>query len=139
MQDWRQGLFIQTNRLFKSNIEKYRICTSKSYWPHSIAWRRLIQSVWRKPYHIHVFMQKFKLNWTESVLWRARAKNKGNDWLAPGKDGHSLPIDVQDILRATHFHRKTNTRSISEMGNRSHLMLESSWLQAGWEPISLRK
>ena len=139
MQDWRQGLFIQANRLFESNIEKYWICTSKSYWPHSFDWRRLIQSLWRKPYHIYVFMQKLKLNRIKSVLWRARAKNKGNDRLALGQDGHSLPIDVQDILRASHFHRKTNIGSISKMGDRSYLMPESFGFQASWERISLRK
>ena len=139
MQDRRQGLFIQTYRLFESNIEKYWICISKSYWPHSFDWRRLIQSLWRKPYHIYVFMQKLKLNRIKSVLWRARAKNKGNDRLAPGQDGHSLPIDVQDILWATHFLRKTNIGSISEMGDWSYPMLESFGLQAGWERISLRK
>ena len=139
MQDWRQGLFIQANWLFESNIEKHRIRTSKSYWPHSFDWRRLIQSFWRKPYHIHVFMQELKLNRIESVLWRTRAKNKGNDRLAPGQDGHSLPIDVQDILRATHFHCKTNIGSISEMGDWSYLMPESFGFQAGWERISLRK
>ena len=74
-------------------------------------------------------MQKFKLNRTKFILRGARIKNKGSDRMAHGNDGDSLPIDVQDILRAPYFHCKTNKRSANQMGNRSGPMFESSGLQ----------
>lgn len=128
MQDWGQGIHLQANWLFESNIKKHWVCPNKSYWPHSIDWRRLIQSIWRKSYYFYVFMQKFKLNRTEFVLWRTRIKNKRNDWLALSQDGGSLPTDVQDILWVSYFCLKTYIGAANEMGIRSHSMFESSGL-----------